>query len=80
MSKIKLVKRSENVNVIYSNNGQKKEELQSVEYKVLDEETGEEIGEANVHQSNFNLNVYSGITSINDAKAIVEKMFGSLAE
>lgn len=80
MSKLKLVKRSENVNYNYSDEGEKTPTLNSVSYKVVDEESGNEIGSADCYNGNLNLNIYGGITSIKDATETVEKMFSALNE
>lgn len=79
MNKIKLVKRSENVNYIYNESGEKTPQLNSVSYKVIDSESGNEIGSADCHGSGLSLSIYSGIQSIDDASAIIEKMFGTIA-
>lgn len=80
MSKLKLVKRSENVNYNYSDEGEKTPTLNSVSYKIVDEESGNEIGSADCHNGNLNVNIYGGINSIKDATETVEKMFSELNE
>lgn len=80
MSKIKLTKRSENVNYIYDNEGEKTPNLTSVEYKIIDEETGNEVGSANVYTNSLNVNIYGGINSIESAQKAVETMFGLISE
>ena len=80
MKKIKLIKRSENVNYNYTDDGEKTPTLNSVSYKVVDEEAGNEIGSAECHNGNLNINVHGGINSINAAIETVEKMFSALSE
>lgn len=80
MSKIKLVKRSENVNYIYSDNGEKTPHLNGVSYKVVDTENDMEVGSVDCMTGSFNISFYGGIDSVDKSAEIVEKMFAALAQ
>ena len=75
---IELVKISENISRSYDNSGESVENLQSVNYKIV--ENGAERGHVTVSQGSFNLNVYGMTSTVEETKALVEKMFGALSE
>lgn len=75
---IELVKISENISRSYDNSGKSVENLQAVNYKIV--ENGAERGHVTVSQGSFNLNVYGMTSTVEETKALVEKMFGALSE
>ena len=75
---IELVKISENISRSYDNSGESVENLQAVNYKIV--ENGAERGHVTVSQGSFNLNVYGMTSTVEETKALVEKMFGALSE
>lgn len=70
---MKLVKRNENVNRIFSGEATS-EEITNVGYSIQNEE-GAEIGSCNVREGGFDLNVYSMGGTIDEIKTQVESMF-----
>ena len=78
MKNIQLIKRSESVNRTYDADGQQKETLNNVNYRIMRDE--QEIGTADVWAGNFSINIYGGGTSIEENTAMVEKMFNALNE
>ena len=75
---IELVKISENISRSYDNSGESVENLQAVNYKIV--ENGAERGHVTVSQGSFNLNVYGMTSTVEETKSLVEKMFGALSE
>ena len=75
---IELLKVSENISRSYNNSGEAVENLQAVNYKIV--ENGAERGHVTVSQGSFNLNVYGMTSTVEETKALVEKMFGALSE
>lgn len=75
---IELLKVSENISRSYDNSGKSVENLQAVNYKIV--ENGAERGHVTVSQGSFNLNVYGMTSTVEETKALVEKMFGALTE
>lgn len=75
---IELVKISENISRSYDNSGESVENLQAVNYKIV--ENGAERGHVTVSQGSFNLNVYGMTSTVEETKALVEKMFGVLTD
>lgn len=75
MKNLKLIKRSENVNYAFNDDGKKTESTtQNVDFKIMDE-GGAEIGSANVHQYGISMSINNPGGSIADNIAIVEAMF-----
>lgn len=75
---IELVKISENISRSYDNSGESVENLQAVNYKIV--ENGAERGHVTVSQGSFNLNVYGMTSTVEETKALVEKMFNALSD
>lgn len=75
---IELLKVSENISRSYDNSGKSVENLQAVNYKI--EENGAERGHVTVSQGSFNLNVYGMTSTVEETKALVEKMFNALSD
>ena len=75
---IELVKISENISRSYDNSGESVENLQAGNYKIV--ENGAERGHVTVSQGSFNLNVYGMTSTVEETKALVEKMFNALSD
>jgi hypothetical protein len=74
---IELVKISENISRQFD--GQKTvDNLQAVNYRIV--ENGVEKGHVTVGQGSFNMNVYSMTSTVEETKALVEKMFNALSD
>ena len=74
---IELVKISENI--IRQFDGQETvDNLQAVNYRIV--ENGVEKGHVTVGQGSFNMNVYSMTSTVEETKALVEKMFNTLSD
>lgn len=74
---IELVKISENINRQFD--GQETvDNLQAVNYRIV--ENGVEKGHVTVGQGSFNMNVYSMTSTVEETKALVEKMFNALSD
>lgn len=74
---IELVKISENISRQFD--GQKTvDNLQAVNYRIV--EKGVEKGHVTVGQGSFNMNVYSMTSTVEETKALVEKMFNALSD
>lgn len=74
---IELVKISENI--IRQFDGQETvDNLQAVNYRIV--ENGVEKGHVTVGQGSFNMNVYSMTSTVEETKALVEKMFNALSD
>lgn len=79
MKNLKLIKRSQNVNYAFNDEGKKTESTtQNVDFKVVDE-SGAEIGSANVHQYGISMSINNPGGSIDDNIAVVEAMFKNLS-
>lgn len=74
---IELLKVSENISRSY-NGEEPVETLQSVNYRIM--ENGAEKGHVTVSQGSFNLNVYGMTSTVEETKALVEKMFNALSD
>lgn len=74
---MKLVKRNENVNRIFSGEATS-EEITNVGYSIQNDE-GAEIGSCNVREGGFDLNVHSMGGTIDEIKTQVESMFNKLS-
>lgn len=74
---IELVKISENISRSF-NGKETVETLQAVNYRIV--ENGVEKGHVTVGQGNFNMNVYSMTSTVEETKALVEKMFNALSD
>ena len=74
---MELVKISENISRQFD--GQKTvDNLQAVNYRIV--ENGVEKGHVTVGQGSFNMNVYSMTSTVEETKALVEKMFNALSD
>ena len=74
---IELVKISENISRSF-NGKETVETLQAVNYRIM--ENGVEKGHVTVGQGSFNMNVYSMTSTVEETKALVEKMFNTLSD
>ena len=74
---IELVKISENISRSF-NGKETVETLQAVNYRIV--ENGVEKGHVTVGQGSFNMNVYSMTSTVEETKALVEKMFNALSD
>lgn len=74
---IELVKISENISRSF-NGKETVETLQAVNYRIM--ENGAEKGHVTVGQGSFNMNVYSMTSTVEETKALVEKMFNALSD
>lgn len=79
MEKIKLMKRSENVNINYNNEGEGTQSLNSASYELVNESTGDIIGSADAYSGRLNINIHGVIDSTNAACDILERMFNAFA-
>lgn len=77
MEKIKLVKRSENVNINYNNEGDSTQSLNGVSYAIINEETGETIGNADAYSGSLNIGIYGIINTVEKADEILNKLFNA---
>lgn len=74
---IELAKNSENISRQFD--GQETvDNLQAVNYRIV--ENGVEKGHVTVGQGSFNMNVYSMTSTVEETKALVEKMFNALSD
>lgn len=79
MKKIKLVKRSENVNYTFdAAGGHDVRTVQSAEYRIVDEKTGNDVGSASAYTGSLNVSFHGGIRSVEDAQKIIEDMVAGI--
>ena len=74
---IALVKISENLSRQFDG-PETVDNLQAVNYRIV--ENGVEKGHVTVGQGSFNMNVYSMTSTVEETKALVEKMFNTLSD
>ena len=80
MKKIILKKMSEQIGRTYDNAGNSKEQTTNVQYRIIDSETGAEVGRANVNLHDFSLNVSGVADGIEENVAMLESMFNETKE
>lgn len=73
--KAKLVRKDRSIREKYAENGQVTTDVESINFAIVDEESGNNMGESSISKNCLNLNVHGTTMDIEYMAAGIEKLF-----